>query len=81
VRYPNGNRGGNSFHIKVEATKGTISLHQFWDGLILGSQGVQSAANEAVKLRNREDLKRSALAELRSAKFEQWAKDVGAHQN
>jgi hypothetical protein len=39
---PEGDRGGTRFYIRVREGARTISLHTFWDDLILGSERVQS---------------------------------------
>ncbi|MDB5294487.1 MAG: Nuclease [Phycisphaerales bacterium] len=74
-RYPEGDRGGNSFHVRAEAGGSVLNLHSLWDGLILGSQTYRDAANAATELRNRpafspDKLKR-ALAERDPKKWVQ----------
>jgi hypothetical protein len=71
---PGGDRGGTRFYIRVTPSRSTISLHQFWDGLILGSNRFQSVRNEATALRNRPDMKRDNFAEqLAFPSFNDWA--------
>jgi hypothetical protein len=71
---PDGDRGGTRFYIRVTPGSSTISLHQLWDGLILGSDKFQTVRNEATTLRNRPDLKRDNLAErLAVQPFNDWA--------
>jgi hypothetical protein len=49
---PEGDRGGTRFYIRVTpTTRTTISLHEFWDDLILGSERFQSVRNRATELR------------------------------
>jgi S1/P1 Nuclease len=72
--FPQGDRGGTRFFVKVDEERGTISLHRFWDDLILHTDRFQSVSNRATELRNRADLTRSALPELSEKKFENWAK-------
>lgn len=75
---PGGDRGGTRFCIRVKPSSKTISLHQFWDGLILGSDRFQTVRNEAMKLRNMSGLKREDFSEeLAVQPFNDWA--VAAH--
>ena len=39
---PEGDRGGTRFYIRVTPANRTISLHEFWDDLILGSERFQN---------------------------------------
>jgi hypothetical protein len=50
-RWPQGDRGGNSFHIRATDRAQPINLHAFWDGLIIGSDDVRSTMNRATALR------------------------------
>lgn len=75
-----GDRGGTRFYIRVKPTSSTVSLHSFWDGLILGSERYQSVANRATGLRNTAGLGRADLSELAARPFGpnaamSWAKD------
>lgn len=70
--FPRGDRGGNAFKIRVRPTSSVISLHQFWDDLILGSNRFQTVRNRATELRLRDDLLRSRLPELHEKSFENW---------
>ncbi|MEJ6487800.1 S1/P1 nuclease [Nostoc punctiforme UO1] len=69
---PEGDRGGTRFYIRVKPDSQTISLHKFWDDLILGSENFQTVRNTATKIRA--DYQRSKLPELRETKFDNWAK-------
>ena len=71
---PEGDRGGTRFSIRVRDGAHTISLHTFWDDLILGSERFQSVHNTATALRLQPDHARAQLPELRGTSFEQWAK-------
>jgi hypothetical protein len=71
--YPEGDRGGTRFYIRVTPASSTISLHKFWDDLILGSDNVQTVRNTATALRNRPELNRAALAEMTNRRFLDWA--------
>jgi hypothetical protein len=48
---PEGDRGGTRFYIRATAEAEVISLHKFWDDLILGSEDFRAARNRAVRLR------------------------------
>nr|MDZ8212015.1 S1/P1 nuclease [Nostoc sp. ChiSLP03a] len=69
---PEGDRGGTRFYIKVKPDSQTISLHKFWDDLILGSENFQTVRNTATKIRA--SYQRSKLPELRETQFNNWAK-------
>jgi hypothetical protein len=71
---PEGDRGGTRFYIRAREGASTISLHTFWDDLILGSERFQSVRNTATALRLQPDHARAQLPELRETSFEQWAK-------
>jgi len=71
---PEGDRGGTRFYIRVKPNSKTISLHQLWDGLILGSDKFQAVRNEATALRNKPDFKRENFTEQLAVKpFTDWA--------
>lgn len=74
-----GDRGGTRFYIRVKPDTSTISLHSFWDNLILGSERYQIVANRATALRNKAGLARADLPELVQRPFApgavmSWAK-------
>lgn len=69
---PEGDRGGTRFYIRVNPDSQTISLHKFWDDLILGSENFQTVRNAATKIRA--SYQRSKLPELRETQFNNWAK-------
>ncbi len=71
---PEGDRGGTRFFIRVREGASTISLHTFWDDLILGSERFQSVRNTATALRLQPDHARAQFPELRETSFEQWAR-------
>jgi hypothetical protein len=71
---PEGDRGGTRFYIRAREGASIISLHTFWDDLILGSERFQSVRNTATALRLQPDHARAQLPELRETSFEQWAK-------
>ena len=51
VRWPQGDRGGNSFYIRATGSSQPINLHSFWDGLIIGSEDIRATMNRATVLR------------------------------
>src|SRR5499433_1777830 len=71
---PEGDRGGTRFYIRAREGAHTISLHAFWDDLILGSERFQSVRNTATALRLRPEHARAQLPELAETQFEAWAK-------
>jgi hypothetical protein len=72
--FPNGDRGGTRFYIKVRANTAVISLHKFWDDLIIGSQRYQSVRNTGIELRKRPEFARDQLTELSEPSIDNWAK-------
>ena len=72
--YPDGDRGGNSFFVKVGPDGRGLNLHYFWDGLITGSTDFREVRNTATELRLRPEFARDKLAELAEGSFENWAK-------
>jgi hypothetical protein len=72
---PEGDRGGTRFYIRVKpTTRTTISLHEFWDDLILGSERFQGVRNRATELRLQPEHARAQLPELQETSFAQWAR-------
>jgi hypothetical protein len=74
TEYPQGDRGGTRFYIRARESSSPISLHQFWDDLILGSQNVRTVRNRATGLRLNPSYSRSKLSELSDKQFDDWAK-------
>ncbi len=72
-QFPRGDRGGNSFFIRVEPDSNVISLHQFWDDLILGSQNFQTVKNRGIALTARPEFTKKKLKELQEPSFDKWA--------
>jgi len=71
---PVGDRGGTRFYVRVTTSSSTVSLHQIWDGLIIGSYKFQAVRNKALTLRSKPGLKREDLAEQLAVKsFNEWA--------
>lgn len=72
--YPDGDRGGNSFFVKVGPDGKGLNLHYFWDGLITGSTDFRAVKNLATELRLRPEFSADKLTELTEESFENWAK-------
>jgi hypothetical protein len=72
-QFPEGDRGGNLFQIKVGEDSKTINLHTLWDGLLLGSDRPQDAGKVASQLLR--DMSRGGLPNHPKGDFEQWAKE------
>jgi hypothetical protein len=70
---PEGDRGGTRFYIRVRGDRSTISLHAFWDDLIVGTSRFQTVRNTAAVLRHQPGHARRELSELAETRFEQWA--------
>ena len=73
-QFPQGDRGGTKFFIRVRQDLPTIHLHRFWDGLIQGSERFGSVQNRARNFRTRPELRRTSLPELSETRFERWAR-------
>jgi hypothetical protein len=73
-QFPDGDRGGTRFYIRVRDDRATISLHKFWDDLIGSSRRFQFVRNRATELRLNQDYSRDALPELSETEFDDWAK-------
>lgn len=72
--YPDGDRGGNRFHILAPQSSRVTNLHSFWDGLILNNKKLRAVNNRAVALRNDPNFSRDKLSELETTNFQDWAK-------
>ncbi len=77
---PEGDRGGTLFFIRPASSAKTITLHAYWDGLVLGSERYQTVANAATELRLRNGHARSDLSELTQHPFSASAVDTWARQ-
>src|ERR1051325_9344870 len=60
--YPNGDRGGGDFCVRVAQDRAALSLHRLWDGLITSSNNTQTLRNIAIELPSR--FTRSGLSEV-----------------
>lgn len=72
-RFPQGDRGGTLFFIRPRPNSRTISLHKFWDDIIIGSERFSRVSNRATELRQRPEFRRAALSELSENRFLRWA--------
>jgi S1/P1 Nuclease len=71
---PEGDRGGTRFYIRAKVGSSTISLHKYWDDLILGSDRLQSVRNQAISLRQNANYQRDNLPQLAETSFEKWGR-------
>lgn len=74
ARFPQGDRGGTKFYVRVSPESGTYSLHKLWDEMIIKSDRFQGVRNTASELANREHLQRTALPELGEMSPDTWAR-------
>lgn len=72
-QFPQGDRGGTLFFIRPRQNSLTISLHKFWDDLVIGSERFSRVSNRATELRQRQEFRREALSELSENRFLRWA--------
>ncbi|MFD2573728.1 S1/P1 nuclease [Spirosoma soli] len=72
-QFPQGDRGGNLFKIKVLMSAQTINLHSFWDGMLLGEDDYQAASNLAIQIHHA--VSRNQLSQLGSADIAIWSKE------
>lgn len=72
-QFPQGDRGGNLFKIKVLMSSQTINLHAFWDGMLLGSDDFQSVRNLAVQIP--QSVSRDQLPQLGKSDITSWSKE------
>ncbi len=68
-----GDRGGTRFYIRAKDGAFPISLHKYWDDLLLSSETFQNVRNLATELRLRKSFARELLTELANVEFEHWA--------
>jgi hypothetical protein len=71
--YPNGDRGGGDFCVRVAQDHAPLSLHRLWDGLITSSNNTRTLRNIAIELQSR--FIKSGLSELAVTAPEAWAKE------
>ena len=72
-QYPNGDRGGGDFCIRIAQDRAPLSLHRLWDGLITSSNNTRTLRNIVIDLRSR--FPRTGLTELAAADPDLWTKE------
>ncbi len=72
-RYPNGDRGGNLFYVRVRAQEQTINLHQLWDTLVIGTDRYRDVRNRAIELRQHRPEDTSETPFGGAGDFQAWA--------
>lgn len=75
AQMPEGDRGGNRFYIRVKPGNRPISLHKYWDDLLVGSARFRNVRNRATELRLRPEFAREKLTELADTQPEIWARE------
>jgi len=74
-QYPKGDKGGNSFYVKIQPETKAISLHTYWDGLMGKNLNAKRAMQRALSLLSKPEYMEPALEELRqNLKPIDWAK-------
>jgi hypothetical protein len=72
--FPQGDRGGTRFFVRITEQSGTFSLHKIWDDIIIRNEAFQGVKNRATELVNRSALQRTQLPELADTSVENWAR-------
>lgn len=73
TQFPEGDRGGNLFKIKVLMSSQTSNLHSFWDGMLLDADDYASVRNLAAQIR--QATPRNELPQLGKADIVTWSKE------
>lgn len=74
-QFPKGDKGGNSFYVRIQPETKPISLHSYWDGLMGKNVNVKRTMERALALMAKPEYMEGALDELRqNPKPEDWAK-------
>jgi len=71
--FSTGDRGGTLFWVRARKDRSPIPLHQFWDGLIIGTERFQTVRQRSTELWLR--FKRSELTELSQTSFDRWVRE------
>ncbi|MBM3461163.1 MAG: S1/P1 nuclease [Armatimonadetes bacterium] len=72
--YPHGDRGATRYYVLPERGTKPVSLHLYWDAVVIGTERFSQVRNEAGALRA--SLKRGAFAQLRCATTpHEWARE------
>ncbi len=72
-QFPDGDRGGNLFKIKVGMSNPTLNLHAFWDGMLLGTDTYRAADQLAVQLAQAHG--RRQVPHRRSGNIGEWSRE------
>jgi len=71
--YPNGDRGGGDFCVRVAQDRAPLSLHRLWDGLLTSSNNTRTLRNIAIEVQSR--FSKASLSELAVTEPEALAKE------
>ncbi|WP_229365807.1 S1/P1 nuclease [Fibrisoma montanum] len=72
-QFPEGDRGGNLFKIKMAMSNPTLNLHSFWDGMLLGKDAFRAADQLAISLSQAHT--RRELPRPRKPDITSWSKE------
>ncbi len=72
-QFPQGDKGGNLFRIKVMMSSPTSNLHSFWDGMLLHADTYASVDSMAVG--EQRDFTRKQLPQLGNPDVTAWSKE------
>lgn len=72
-QFPEGDRGGNLFRIKVSMSNPTQNLHALWDGMLLDSDTYQAADQLAGQLA--QEYRRPGLFHWRKPDIGRWSRE------
>ncbi|MBO0937034.1 S1/P1 nuclease [Fibrella sp. HMF5335] len=72
-QFPDGDRGGNLFKIKVSMSNPTLNLHAFWDGMLLGTDTYRAADQLAIQLGQAHT--RRQVPHRRSTDIGEWSRE------
>ena len=73
TQFPQGDKGGNLFKIKVMLSSRTTNLHSFWDGMLLSADVYRSVDSLAVQ--ERAQFPRAELTQLVNPGIVAWSKE------
>lgn len=73
ARFPQGDKGGNLFRIRVMMSNQTTNLHSFWDGMLLGTDDFRSV--QALSSDIGQAVARQQLAQLGKTDITSWSKE------
>ncbi|UHG91100.1 S1/P1 nuclease [Spirosoma oryzicola] len=73
TQFPQGDKGGNLFKIKLALSSNTTNLHSFWDGMLLNSDDYHSA--DSLATQERAAFSRTQLPQLGNLDLIDWSKE------